>query len=196
MDFFMIFIVLFISIFIHELGHYVTSKAFKVPVYQFSIGIGPKVFSINRCGTVFEVRIFPLGGYIYNDAVKYNSLNLLKVYIICLSGVTVNFIAFCLSLLVALNFDINLLQKNINYIYLIITQSIRRIDLKSIYILQNSISNLLYPIKDLSFLFALIIVNLALALTNLLPFSNLDGNKVWVATIERLLQKLKLKGFF
>ncbi|MEG0774336.1 site-2 protease family protein [Clostridium sp.] len=195
MDFFIIYIVLFMSIFIHELGHYVTSKIFKVPVYQFSIGVGPKVFSVFMNGTEFEVRIFPLGGYIYNDEAEYNSLNLLKIYSICLSGVIVNFIAFFLSLLVALNCDFNLLQKTINHIYLIITQSIRRIDMKSIYILQNSISNLLYPIKGLSFLFAMIIVNLTLALTNLLPFSSLDGNKVWVATIERLLQKLKLKGF-
>ena len=38
-------LVLGIIIFIHELGHFLTAKFFKMPVSEFSIGMGPKIYS-------------------------------------------------------------------------------------------------------------------------------------------------------
>lgn len=192
MDFFIIYIVLFTSIFIHELGHYLASKMFKVPVYQFSIGVGPKIFSFLRYGTEFEVRLLPLGGYIYNDELKYESLELLKIYVICLSGVFLNFLIFVLSLLTSLDFNFKLLESNLINIYGIIAQSLRCISLKNIYILQNNLANLFISMKGTTLWFLLIIVNLTLGLTNLIPLSSLDGNKIWAATISRLIKKSKI----
>ena len=34
-------------IFVHELGHFLTAKFFKMPVSEFSIGMGPQVFSLD-----------------------------------------------------------------------------------------------------------------------------------------------------
>lgn len=52
-------------IIIHEFGHYITAKAFKVYVTEFSIGFGPSLYSKKREGkeTMFSIRAVPLGGY-------------------------------------------------------------------------------------------------------------------------------------
>ena len=38
-------IVFFTIILIHELGHFLTAKAFRMKIYEFSIGMGPRLFS-------------------------------------------------------------------------------------------------------------------------------------------------------
>jgi len=53
-------------IFIHELGHFVVARLCGVRVLEFSIGMGPKLISIasKKSGTVYSVRLLPLGGYV------------------------------------------------------------------------------------------------------------------------------------
>ncbi len=41
-------VVLGVLIFLHEFGHYITSKKFGAYVYEFAIGMGPKIFSFKR----------------------------------------------------------------------------------------------------------------------------------------------------
>lgn len=53
-----------ILIFVHELGHFLVAKAFKVKVLRFSIGFGPKLFGITRGETEYVVAALPLGGYV------------------------------------------------------------------------------------------------------------------------------------
>jgi regulator of sigma E protease len=51
-------------VFFHELGHFVIAKMAGVKVYEFSLGFGPKLFSIPRGETAYNVRLFPLGGFV------------------------------------------------------------------------------------------------------------------------------------
>jgi len=51
-------------IFVHELGHFLAARFFKVKVETFSIGFGPKIFSFRCCDTEFAVSLIPLGGYV------------------------------------------------------------------------------------------------------------------------------------
>lgn len=53
-------------IMIHELGHLVTAKMFKVYCFEYAIGFGPKIFSKKRKGgeTVFSLRAIPFGGFV------------------------------------------------------------------------------------------------------------------------------------
>ena len=53
-------------IFIHEMGHLLTAKMFGVHCHEFSIGMGPKLFTIftDKTGTKYNVRLIPLGGYV------------------------------------------------------------------------------------------------------------------------------------
>ena len=47
---------------IHELGHFITAKLSGVKVLEFTIGFGPAVFKKEYKGTLYAIRIIPLGG--------------------------------------------------------------------------------------------------------------------------------------
>ncbi|MBN1946638.1 MAG: site-2 protease family protein [Bradymonadales bacterium] len=51
-------------IFVHELGHFLAARAFKVGVIRFSIGFGPRIAGFVRHGTEYVIGALPLGGYV------------------------------------------------------------------------------------------------------------------------------------
>lgn len=57
-------IVLGIMIFVHELGHFLLAKAFKVKVLKFALGFGPKIAGRQYGETEYSVRYVPLGGFV------------------------------------------------------------------------------------------------------------------------------------
>lgn len=48
----------------HEFGHYFFAKRAGILVREFSIGMGPKIFSRQKNGTAYTLRWLPLGGYV------------------------------------------------------------------------------------------------------------------------------------
>jgi regulator of sigma E protease len=58
------FIVLGIIIVIHELGHFLVAKFFKVRVETFSVGFGPRLIGFRYGETDYRISAFPLGGYV------------------------------------------------------------------------------------------------------------------------------------
>jgi regulator of sigma E protease len=58
------FIVLGIIIVIHELGHFLVAKLFKIKVETFSVGFGPRLFGFRYGDTDYRISGFPLGGYV------------------------------------------------------------------------------------------------------------------------------------
>ncbi len=57
-------VVLGVLIFVHELGHFLFAKMFRVQVLKFSLGFGPKVIGKTIGETEYLVSAFPLGGYV------------------------------------------------------------------------------------------------------------------------------------
>ena len=57
-------VVLGVLIFVHEFGHFLFAKLFRVKVLKFSLGFGPKVFGKTFGETEYLVSAFPLGGYV------------------------------------------------------------------------------------------------------------------------------------
>jgi len=57
-------IVLGIVATIHEFGHFLFAKLFKMTVNEFSIGFGPKIVQKKWKGTMYSLRWIPLGGYV------------------------------------------------------------------------------------------------------------------------------------
>ncbi len=51
-------------IFIHELGHFLFCKLFKIPAPKFAIGIGPKLFCKKYKGTEYSIGLIPIMGYV------------------------------------------------------------------------------------------------------------------------------------
>lgn len=52
-----------VLIIVHELGHFLTAKAFGVRVEEFSVGMGPAIFQKKKGETEYSLRCIPLGGY-------------------------------------------------------------------------------------------------------------------------------------
>ena len=53
-----------ISIFLHELGHYLTAKWTGMKVTQFFLFFGPRLWSVRRGETEYGVRALPLGAFV------------------------------------------------------------------------------------------------------------------------------------
>ena len=57
-------LVIGILTFVHELGHFVVAKLAKATVDEFALGFGPKLISKKYKGTLYSIRLLPLGGYV------------------------------------------------------------------------------------------------------------------------------------
>lgn len=57
-------IVLGLLIFVHELGHFLLAKLFRIRVLTFSLGFGPRLAGFTAGGTDYVLSAFPLGGYV------------------------------------------------------------------------------------------------------------------------------------
>jgi regulator of sigma E protease len=53
-----------VLIFIHELGHFLVAKGLGVGVERFSLGFGPRLWSMRRGETEYCISAVPLGGYV------------------------------------------------------------------------------------------------------------------------------------
>jgi len=54
-----------VLVIVHELGHYLAARAFRMPVEEFAIGFGRKVAVFHRKGiTEYTIRALPLGGFV------------------------------------------------------------------------------------------------------------------------------------
>jgi len=53
-----------ILVFVHELGHFLFAKLFKMRVDKFSVGFPPKIIGAKVGGTEYVLGLTPLGGYV------------------------------------------------------------------------------------------------------------------------------------
>lgn len=58
------FALILISVGLHELGHFLPGKLFKVRVLQFFIGFGKNIWKTQKGETEYGVKMVPLGGYV------------------------------------------------------------------------------------------------------------------------------------
>lgn len=86
-------------IFIHELGHFLFAKKYGVAITEFSLGMGPKIFSKKgKDGIDYSLRLFPIGGFVSmvgesEESDNPNSFNKKPAYqrfIITLAGAVMN----------------------------------------------------------------------------------------------------------
>ena len=69
-------VILGVIVFLHELGHFATAKYFGMPVSEFAIGMGPKIFSVRKGETVYSIRILPLGGFVNIEGMQPENFDL------------------------------------------------------------------------------------------------------------------------
>ena len=89
---------------IHEFGHFIFSKIFKIGVNEFAIGFGPVIFQKKYKDTMYSLRAIPLGGYCAiegeeGESEKENSFgkkNVFQKIIVLVAGATFNAILACI----------------------------------------------------------------------------------------------------
>ncbi len=99
-------LILSLLIFVHEGGHFLVAKKCGVHVYEFALGMGPKVLSLKRKNdpTEYTLRAFPIGGFcamageegeddenLPKDKFMCNKSKIKRILIL-VAGVTMNFI--------------------------------------------------------------------------------------------------------
>lgn len=59
-------LVLGVIVLIHEFGHFIFAKKSGIYVYEFSIGMGPRIFKWTRKNdeTEYSIRLIPIGGFV------------------------------------------------------------------------------------------------------------------------------------
>src|SRR5438270_4421903 len=57
-------VVLGAAVILHEFGHFIVAKLFKIRVEVFSVGFGPRLFGKKFGQTDYRVSAIPLGGYV------------------------------------------------------------------------------------------------------------------------------------
>ncbi len=90
-------------IFIHEFGHYIFARIFKVTITEFSIGMGPKLvwYESKKTGIKYALSAIPFGGYVAmvgedsesDDPNAFNKKPAWQRLIITVAGATVNILA-------------------------------------------------------------------------------------------------------
>ena len=56
-------LILGVIVLVHEFGHFFFSKLFGIYVYEFSIGMGPRLFKRKKGETEYSIRAIPIGGF-------------------------------------------------------------------------------------------------------------------------------------
>ena len=62
MSIFFAILVFSIIILVHELGHFWAAKKAGIEVIEFSLGMGPRLLKFTHKGTIFSLKLFPIGG--------------------------------------------------------------------------------------------------------------------------------------
>src|SRR6185369_11723409 len=57
-------VVLGAAVILHEFGHFIVAKLFRIRVETFSVGFGPRLFGKKFGHTDYRVSAIPLGGYV------------------------------------------------------------------------------------------------------------------------------------
>ena len=101
-------------IFIHEFGHFITAKKSGIKVNEFSLGMGPKIFSFGKGETKYSLRIFPIGGFCAMEGEDeespepraFNNAKVWKRMIVIIAGAVMNIIlGFVLMFVVVVQQD-------------------------------------------------------------------------------------------
>lgn len=191
-------------IFIHELGHFLVAKLFKVKIKQFAIGFGPIIWKKQGKETSYEIKLIPMGGFVnmlgeeepVEDERAYNKKSIPQKIAILLAGGTVNIIfgllvciiiaSSILGLKNGIRFTGEFLGATFQGIGELFTGRIKADQLVGVV----GISDMVIETNGLrDFIYLMAVISVSLGITNLLPFPPLDGGKIFLLLIEAIRKK-------
>ena len=97
-------------IFIHEFGHYIFARIFKVTINEFSIGMGPKLvwYDSKKTGIRYSLAMIPIGGFVAmageddesDDPNSFDKKPAWQRFIITAAGATINILFGFIAVLI------------------------------------------------------------------------------------------------
>lgn len=97
MSLFWFLVIIGVSVFVHELGHYLAARLQGVRVKAFSVGFGPVLWRREAWGTEWRLSAIPLGGYADIEGLLpeekgrgYDALPFLGKLLVLVAGVAMN----------------------------------------------------------------------------------------------------------
>ena len=99
---------------IHEFGHFIMAKFFKIKVHKFSIGFGPRLLHKKGKETEYSLRLIPLGGFVQlegeddnsDDPRSFSKKPIWQRILVIVAGVVVN-ISFAIIVYLSIYMSIN-----------------------------------------------------------------------------------------
>lgn len=201
---------IFVTILVHEFGHFIVAKLLRFRVAEFSIGIGPKIIQKRFRNTAYTLRAFPLGGYVSFQSKRDKLIPPLtgkfiedihwSRLLVVISGVLFNLLFVFgyllfkatlvdqMNLISAINFSITTVVKFIKMTFDLMTnidnyQSI----LGGAY--QFSSQNTININATQLFILQIHSFNLSCSAFNILPFPTLDGGQFLIMLVENIAKR-------
>ena len=77
---------------IHELGHFVMARRFKVTASEISLGLGPTLLCVKLRDVRFSLRMLPLGSFVRLNGTELEQRSTQQRLLVHLGGVILNLI--------------------------------------------------------------------------------------------------------
>lgn len=87
----------FISLVLHEAGHYFAARLVKIPVIEAGLGWGPTLYNTRIGNLICKFRTLPIGAYIRLDMPVLRSRPLWEQLFVLGAGIAVNLLLAALS---------------------------------------------------------------------------------------------------
>lgn len=205
MSYVIMFMLISFLILIHELGHFIAAKLSNIPIELFSVGFGPKLWSFRKGQTEYRISALPIAGYVLpkmEDVDDFFQISSSRRIAFALGGPLANIIlaVICLGFLNALTMGFSFYAVLI-FPFVQITKITSEFlyALPSLFASPGKLSGVIGIVAMggqmvagdfLNILNLAIMLNINLAVLNLLPILPLDGGKIVFCFLEKIHRSL------